>query len=49
VIHYRHHFCSSIQWLYLRHRFVQAYLHQHHLSDTHTERCGASLGGTKTP
>jgi hypothetical protein len=37
VIHYRHHFRSSIQWLYLRHRFVQAYLHQRHLSDTHTE------------
>jgi hypothetical protein len=37
VIHYRHHSRSSIQWLYLRHRFVQAYLHQRHLSDTHTE------------
>jgi len=37
VIHYRHHSRSSIQWLYLRHCFVQAYLYQCHLSDTHTE------------
>ena len=37
VIHYRHHTRSSIQWLYLCHRFVQAYLHQRHLPDTHTE------------
>jgi hypothetical protein len=37
VIHYRRHSRSSIQWLYLCHRFAQVYLHQRHLSDTHTE------------
>ena len=37
MIHYRRHSRSSIQWLYLCHRFAQVYLHQRHLSDTHTE------------
>ena len=37
VIHYCDRSRSSIQWLYLSHRFIQAYLHQHQLSDTHTE------------
>ena len=37
VIHYRYHQRSSIQWLYLRHRFVAAYLSRRPLPDTHTE------------
>ena len=37
VINYRHRSCSLIQWLYLRHRFVQAYLSQRQLPDTQTE------------
>jgi hypothetical protein len=35
VINYRHHSCFSIQWLYLCHHFLQAYLSQHPLSETH--------------
>ena len=37
MIHYLYHSRSLIQWLYLHHCFVQAYLSQRPLPDTHTE------------
>ena len=37
MIHYRYCSRSLIQWLYLRHRFIQAYLSRRPLPNTHTE------------